>query len=214
MRIVDISKALRCGEEISCEIPAALPVYMGHECEEYRFELRSHVGCYFETPGHLFRGGEMTCDVPVERLFMPALVVRLDGGRDGAIEADEIEGALHQEVRPGDAVIVDTQGQAARYFSRACGAWMVARKVALVAATLAKYDTGFVNSTGVFMEWFEAGIPILAEIENVERIAHERVFLIVMPMKIERVCTAPCRALVLDGEAEEVEAAVSLVGRR
>jgi kynurenine formamidase len=117
-------------------------------------------------------------------------------------------------VRPGDALIVDTQGQAARYFSRACGAWMVARKVALVAATLAKYDTGFVNSTGVFMEWFEAGIPILAEIENVERIAHERVFLIVMPMKIERVCTAPCRALVLDGEAEEVEAAVSLVGRR
>ncbi len=78
MRIIDISKPLRCGEEIACEIPADLPVYEGFPCEEYRFAFRSHFGCYFETDAHLFRGGALTCDVPIEKLFLLALVARLD----------------------------------------------------------------------------------------------------------------------------------------
>lgn len=129
------------------------------------------------------------------------------------IEPDEIVAALCEEVRPGDTLIVDTQGRQDRWFSRSAGVWMVEKKIALLGATLPKYDTGFENPTGVFVELFRAHMPILAEIENVHQIAHQRVFLIVMPMKIEGVCTAPCRAVVLDGEAEEIEAlALSLRG--
>jgi kynurenine formamidase len=206
MRIIDISKPLRCGEEIACEIPADRPVYEGFPCEEYRFEFRSHLGCYFETDAHLFRGGTLTCDVPIEKLFLPALVARLDAARGGVIEPDEITAALREEMRPGDALIADTQGRQDRWFSRSAGVWMVERKIALLGATLPKYDTGFENPTGVFVELFRAHIPILAGIENVHQIAHQRVFLIVMPMKIEGVCTAPCRAVVFESETEEIEA--------
>lgn len=205
MKILDISRPLRRGTDIVCRIPDELPVYKGHACEEYGFELRSHVGCYYETSAHLFRGGTMTSDVPVEQLFMPALVARLDGRRSGVIEPDEIVASLGERLRKGDALIVDTAGAEQRHFSRSCGTWMAEQGVALLAATLRRYDTGFVDPTGVFVELFRAEIPILAEVTRVDEIAHERVVLIVLPMAIEGVCTAPCRAVVLDGEPGEVD---------
>jgi kynurenine formamidase len=99
VRVIDISAPMRCGEGVACEVPAELPVYCGYACEEYRFSFRSHLGCYFETSAHLLRGGTMTSDVPVARLCLPAMVARLDAGRGGAIESDEIAAALHEPIR-------------------------------------------------------------------------------------------------------------------
>jgi kynurenine formamidase len=206
MVIVDISQPLRPGEEIVCEIPEELPSYLGYPCEEYRFELRSHVGCYFETSAHLFRGATMTCDVPVERLLLPAVIARLDPDGEGAIGVAEIEQGLASEpIRPGDALIVDARGRDDRYFARGCAAWMAERQVSLLSATLPRFDTGFINPTGLFVELFRAEIPILAGIRNTGRISRQRVFLVVLPLLIERVCTVPCRAVVLDGPPEEIE---------
>lgn len=204
MRIIDISKPLRCGYELTCDIPSALPVYEGFPCEEYRFSFGSHTGCYFETSAHLFRGATMTADVPVERLFLPAVVARLDADRQGIIEPQEFAAALAEPLQPGDALIVDARGREDRFFSRDSGAWLARNQVSLLAATMRHYDTGFDHPTGVFVELFRAEIPILAETRNVDRIEHSRVFLIVLPMLIERVCCAPCRAVVLDGSAEEI----------
>lgn len=211
MRIIDISRPLRCGEEIACEIPAELPVYAGYPCEEYRFAFRSHLGCYFETDAHLFRGGVLTSDVLVEQLFLPALVARLDPARGGVIEPEEIISSLPEAPQPGDALLVDTQGREDRWFSCAAGAWMVEQRFSLLGATLPKYDTGFENPTGVFLDLFEAHLPILAEIENLHQVAHARAFLVVLPMKIEGVCTVPCRAVVLDGEPAEIAALTQLL---
>jgi kynurenine formamidase len=214
MRVIDISAPMRCGEEIACDVPAELPAYCGYACEEYRFSFRSHLGCYFETSAHLFCGGTMTSDVPVARLLLPAMVARLNAGRGGAIESDEIACALREPVRAGDALLVDTSGRDDRFFSRACAAWMVAQRVALLGATLERYDTGFGNPTGVFVEWFGAEIPIIAGLRDLDRVRAERVFLVVMPMPIEHVCTVPCRAVVLEGEAGEIAWLAEHLGSR
>lgn len=224
MRIVDLSQPLVRSRDIQCEIPAQLPIYMGHACEEYQYSFHSHLGSYFETSAHLYRGGKMTYDVPVDQLLLPARILRLDRGSDGAIEPEELSAALRNgeiasprprgtrndrkktnDVRPGDALIVDTQGKDKRYFSRRCGAWMAEKKVALVGATMPKFDTGFVNPTGIFVELFVAEIPIIANLQNVDTLTHDRVFLIVLPLAIEFVCTAPCRIVALDGEPAEID---------
>ncbi len=211
MRILDISQPLRNPEDIRCEVPAELPVYEGLLCEEYRHEFRSHLGCYFETAGHLFRDGAMTDDVPIERLFTPAVVARLDPERSGAIEPPELEAAVAQEPPPGRALIVDTGGTSGRYFARSCGPWLAEKQASLLAASLTLYDTGFEHPTGIFTELFRAGIPILAGIQNLGKVQHESVFLIALPVRIERVCTAPCRAVVLDGEPWEIQLLTKLL---
>jgi kynurenine formamidase len=205
MRIIDLSQPLACGRDIVCEVPAQLPVYEGFPCEEYRYAFRSHMGCYFETSAHLFRGGTMTCDVPLEKLFLPALVPRLSPDRGGAIEPEEIEQALKSPVRRGDALLVNTQGNEKRHFSRRSGVWMAEKGVSLLGASMPLFDTGFVNPTGIFVELFKAEIPIIANLRNVSEIQHERIFLIVLPLNVERICTVPCRVVALDGEEGEVE---------
>lgn len=221
MRIIDISRPLRNPEDIICEVPAELPIYEGFACEEYRHEFRSHTGCYFETSAHLFRDGMMTEAVPVAKLFMPAVIARLDGERRGAIEPRELEQASGDALAAGSALIVDTYGgrrhaapggTEGRHFARSCGPWLAARQVSLLSASLTIYDTGFAYPTGIFTELFRAGIAILAGIQNLQEIEHQLVFLIVLPLLIERVCTAPCRAVVLDGEPREVELAARLLG--
>ena len=205
MKIVDLTQPLVCGRDIQCRVPAQLPVYLGHECEEYQYSFHSHLGCYYETSAHLYRGGKTTSEARIEDLIMPALIPRLDKRRDGAIEPEELAAALKTRVRPGDALVVDAQGQNQRYFSRGCGAWMAARKISLLGATMPRFDTGFVDPTGIFVELFDAEIPIIANLQNVDKLAHERVFLIVMPLAIQSVCTAPCRVVALDGDADDIE---------
>jgi len=205
MRIVDISRPLRNPEDIICEAPAELPIYEGFPCEEYRHEFRSHTGCYFETSAHLFRDGVMTDSVPVSQLFLPTLVARLDRERRGQIEPAELETAIGDDNAHGSALIVDTGGTEGRHFGRSCGPWLAQWEIPLLTASLTLYDTGFEHPTGIFTELFRAGIPILAGIQNLEQVGHHRVFLIVLPLRVERVCTAPCRAVVLDGELWEVQ---------
>jgi kynurenine formamidase len=204
MRIIDLSKPLIDGQTIRCQIPDKLPVYEGYSCEEYRFEFRSHFGCYYETSAHLFRSGTMTCDVPVEQFFLPAVIARLEDDKTGAVEPEDLERCLGGELRPGDALLVDARGRQDAWFSRRCGTWMAEKGVALLGSNLEKYDTGFVNPTGVFVELFKAEIPIIANIEKLEEISQPRFFLLALPMAIERVCTVPCRVIALEGELEEV----------
>jgi kynurenine formamidase len=153
----------------------------------------------------------MADDVAVEQLFMPTLVVRLEPNRRGAIEPEEIESALTESVSPGDALIVDTGAAEGRHFARACGPWLAEHRASLLAASLTRYDTGFETPTGIFVELFRAGIPILAGIQNLNQIEHERAFLIVLPLRIERVCTTPCRAVVVDGDRWEVQLLTKLL---
>lgn len=211
MRMLDISRPLRSGEDIVCEIPADLPVYEGLACEEYRHAFRSHTGCYFETSAHLFRGGPMTSDVPPETLFLPAVIARLAPQRGDGIRAEELSSAVGERNLRGHALIVNTGGRDGRYFERECAQWLSGRGVALLSASLDQYDTGFDHPTGIFTDLFRAGIPILAGIENLDAIGHDWVFLVALPLLISRVCTAPCRAVVMDGERWEVQLLVKLL---
>jgi kynurenine formamidase len=203
MQIVDISRPLRAGDDVICEVPEELPVYEGLACVEYRYAFRSHVGCHFETSAHLFRGGTMTDGVPVSRLLLPAVVARLGPTRTGGIRTEELGVAAGERLAAGHALIVDTGGRGGRYFERGCAAWMAERRVALLASSLDQYDTGFRHPTGIFTDLFRAEIPIRAGVQSLGAIEHELVFLIVLPLRIERVCTVPSRALVLDGEPQE-----------
>ncbi|MFA5863062.1 MAG: cyclase family protein [Phycisphaerae bacterium] len=204
MKIIDLSIPLAAGRDIECAIPDKLPLYEGFPCEEYLFSFHSHRGCYFETSAHLFRGGTMTQDVPVEKLMMPAVVARVSKEKTNPIEPEDILAGMKGNPLAGDGLIVDTGGREG-YFSRRCGTWMVEKKICLLGSSLSRFDTGFVNPTGIFVELFKAEIPIIAEIHNLEKIDHERIFLIVSPMAIEGVCTVPCRVVAMDGNEPEIE---------
>jgi len=194
MRVIDLSMPLVNAENIEIHRQDDPPVYLGHECYAWDLSMRSHTGTYFETASHVFRDGRNTSDVPVEDLVMPAARCILAG--TAGITGSELA-AAGAHVREGDALLVVT-GQAARYFERDAVRWMIDRGVRLLGADLYRYDTGFENPTGVFVDLFEAGIPIIAGVMNLDRLSRDRFELIVAPLPVQGIGTVPARVLAVE----------------
>ena len=74
---------------------------------------------------------------------------------------------------------------------------MAKKKVALMGSNLPRYDTGFVNPTGFFIDLFKAEIPIIANITNLDKLPESGFTLVVMPLKIAGICTCPARVIAI-----------------
>jgi len=196
-RYIDISAPMTGQGDIDVTRQADPPMYLGHACYAWDLTIPSHTGTYFETSSHCFRDGTDTADVPIEDLFLDAAILRLP--EDGPFEIDAPAlSRIGAHVREGDAILVVTGVDGRRYFSRGAAQWLAAKRVKLFGADLARYDTGFENPTGFFIDLFKAEIPILANLCNLDRISRERVQLVVLPLPVQAVGTVPCRAVVIE----------------
>ncbi len=202
--IVDLS--IPCNNRspgISISLKNNLPVYAGHECYAYDLGIQSHHGTYFETSSHLFREGKNTHDIPLEKLILPGICLRMGRGKR-CIDAKDLQKAAKEvKIKSGSALLLYTQDNPAEdfiYFSLDAAMWMIEKKVALMGSDTRRYDRGFKNPTGFFVDLFKAEIPIIANIINLEKLPQSGFTLYVFPLNIIGICTVPCRVIaVMDG---------------
>jgi arylformamidase len=203
--LIDLSVA--CGGDtpgFTVKLQESLPVYCGYECRAYDLSIRSHHGTYFETSSHVFRDGRDTADIPLDRLIVPGICldVRGCGRRIAAADLERIAGAVPLPEGCGLLLRAAAQpGEPHRYFSRDAAEWMAARRVALMGSDTPRYDTGFENPTGFFVDLFRAQIPVVANITNLDLLPRDGFTLIVLPLAISGVCTVPCRVVAAVGTA-------------
>lgn len=179
------------------------PVYVGHECFAWDLAIPSHTGTYFETSGHVFRDGINTNEFPVEDLVLPAVCLRIDGaGRE--ISAAELEQASEAVGLAPDsrrrALLVDAGsriGEEHAYFSRDAADWLADRGVRVFGSNTPRYDTGFVDPTGFFIDLFAAKVAIVANIVNLHLIPDCGFKLAVFPLSVAGVATVPCRVVAM-----------------
>ena len=195
-KIIDLSVA--CSNKtkgVKIKLRENLPVYLNHSCYEYNLEIESHTGTYFETSAHVFRKGKNTNKIPLDRLILAGRYVRIND-KDKCITAEKLN-SLCPDLKLGCALLVDTGRDLKKYFSRDAAQWMAKKKIALMGSNLPRYDTGFVNPTGFFIDLFKAEIPIIANITNLNKLPESDFTLIVMPLKISGICTCPARAIAI-----------------
>ena len=200
-KIIDLSIA--CSNKTKgakARLRKNLPVYLGQLCYEYNLEIESHTGTYFETSAHVFRKGKKTDETPLEELILPGRCVRVKG-TEKCITADKLN-SLCPDLKPNHALLVDTGKDLKKYFSRDSAQWMAKQKVALMGSNLPRYDTGFVNPTGFFIDLFKAEIPIIANITNLNKLPESGFTLVVMPLKIAGICTCPARVIAIIGDKD------------
>ncbi len=195
-KIIDLSVV--CSNKtkgVKVKLQKNLPVYLGQACFAYDLEIKSHTGTYFETSAHVFRKGKNTDEVPLDKLILPGRCVRVKD-KDKCITAEKLN-SLCGDLKPNCALLVDTGRNFRKYFSRDAAVWMAKRKVALMGNNLPRYDTGFVNPTGFFIDLFKAEIPIIANITNLDKLPEAGFTLVVMPLKVTGICTCPARAIAI-----------------
>jgi len=195
-KVIDLS--IGCSKQtkgVKIKLQKKLPVYLGHACCAYDLEIKSHTGTYFETSSHVFRNGKNTNEIPLEKLILPGRCVRIQDSNK-CITAEKLN-LLCPDLKPNFALLVDTGKDLKKYFSRSAAQWMAKHKVALMGSNLPRYDTGFVNPTGFFIDLFKADIPIIANITNLDKLPESGFTLIVMPLKIAGICTCPARVAAM-----------------
>jgi kynurenine formamidase len=201
LKIIDLTETYENNRNIKVKLQENLPVYLGYECYAYDLEITSHTGTYYETSAHLFREGKNVDQVPVENFFLKAVLFTLRPEQEGMIDRAELE-EIDQKIKitPGEALLIYTP-KTNRYFSYQAALWMVEKKISLLAASLKRFDTGFISPTGMFVPLFKANIPIIGNIKNLDKISQIRFQLFVFPLKVKGVCTLPCRVIAVEREA-------------
>ena len=195
-KIIDLSVELsKDTQGVKVNLQDKLPVYLGHECYAYDLEIKSHTGTYFETSSHVFRNGKDTDQIPLEELVLPGVCIKVTEEKK-CIDADDLE-LLCGSIEPNRALLVDVGKDTQKYFSRCAASWMAEKQVALMGSNTTCYDTGFVKPTGFFVELFQAEIPIIAVITNLNLLPETGFTLIVLPLRIKGVCTVPCRVIAM-----------------
>jgi len=173
---------------------------------DYRFVLGSITGTYLETAAHRLPGQPSLDEIPVEKLFVDAVVVRLETKKpSGHVEAADLI-PYEGKIRRGDALLVSTGWDRmwnkkgfipdSPHFTAEAMDWILSKKISILAGDMPCYDDPRA-SEGLVNKLFRRGLLILAPLVNLRQVPAGRVKLIALPARIKNTCGFPCRAVVL-----------------
>lgn len=188
--------------------PETDPAGVGRTFSDLR--IFPHNGSHVESGYHFYADREKIDEVPLETFVGRACVADLSDKRDlDPVTGEDLEKALRDVWRPGDRLLVRTD-HPNRYLGRddywdkppyltlSAAEWMVdngARLVGMDCITERPDD----RSGQVHLRLLGAGIPLLENIQNLDRISRPVVQLMALPIKITGVEAAPVRAVVFEG---------------
>jgi kynurenine formamidase len=167
----------------------------------YHFDHDSMLGTYIDFPGHIKEtdDGADAANYSLEKLFrIRAAVIHLDrADGSGAVEADELEGALEGSV-PGVLVInalgnrrFDEIEERSVYLAESAIDWIVAHKVHLLVSDI--YESKRLH--GVFPALFGSGISTVCYPINLHLLTASHTRLTLLPVRYPNVTQIPCRII-------------------
>lgn len=167
-----------------------------------------HHGTHVDAPRHFIADGPTFDQIPLERLYGPGVVWRIEVPAMTAITAEHLEAARPQ-VQPGDMVLLDT-GWAAfvnteRYedhphLDAGAAQWLIDQGVKLVSVDFSTPDvTAHARPPGfnwpVHQILLSRGILIAEHVTNLRSLAGQRVEAIFLALPIEGADGSPVRAI-------------------
>ena len=176
--------------------------------------FHSLTGTYLETPAH-FKGYSesfLIDSVPVEKLMdIDCVILNVDidvnSEEKQCITLDMLkscEGAKH--IKKGDAILVGTgwgdekwfsqdNFRLSPYFAKDAFDFLLENEPTLIGSDTSCWDN-LGNPSGLFNDFYEKGILMLAELRNLKKVPVSRAKLTVLPLLLCNSCAAPCRAVL------------------
>ncbi len=168
-------------------------------------------GTYLETAAHMDLNALTIDELPLERCYMiDALQLWIPTEADQAITPDALNAACRAagvEPRPREALLIGTGWDThwsqpdyvshPPYFTAAAIDWVLARDCSLLGGDTPRFDSLY-NPQNFFPKFFSHDILLLAPLVNLNAISKPRGKLIALPIKIEKACASPVRALWIE----------------
>ena len=199
----------------------------GYYYASNNFFTAEHGGTHLDAPVHFSRGAQTVDEVPLERLFGPAVVVDVvqssEQDADYRVTVDDLlQAEREQGPIPADAILLIRTGfsrrwpDAARYLGTSergpdavvklrfpglhpdAARWLVAnRPVRAVGIDTASIDFGRSTQFEAHRALFERNIPAFENLTGLERLPLRGAHVVALPMKIGGGSGAPLRAVAI-----------------
>jgi arylformamidase len=177
---------------------------------QHTVTMWSHVGTHVEYALHFMPDGKDLSELPLSRLFGPAVV--LDFRHKETNEPIDLE-EFHNagDVRLGDIVLLWTgrnnlyrtpHSHDRPYVTKRAAEWLANdRKIAALGTDSSGFEVrgGTEDHPNHFLFFDrEDPIPVIECMTNLEQLTHQRVFLIALPLRIKGLDACPVRVIAID----------------
>jgi len=164
-------------------------------------DLMGHVGTHMEAPFHCLKKGADLSQIPLDRLGGDAVILNLLNAKaEGGVTLQQVQEAAKTAggVRKGD--IVFCRMGPTPYFSTAPLKWLVEQGMKMMG----------VDSSGVeladdktqanvnHLVLFRAGIPLIENLANLERLSRPRVKVYALPVPVRGLDAFPLRVIAIE----------------
>ena len=170
--------------------------------------MNSQCGTYLETPAHLLGDKSYPLiDVEVQKLYeIPTAVLLVDTKGEREISKEMLVSAFENaEYKKGDAILIcanygDKWKESdylsnSPYISYEAMKFLIEKEPYLLGTDFPRWDN-LDNPQGFWKEFYDADILMLAPLVNLEKAKGKKAELTVLPIKVEKTCCAPCRAVL------------------
>ncbi len=232
VRIVELSHRLVPGRQrfplkvTPHSVEEYVPEYRMPEGEWYimeNVEICTHVGTHVESPYHAFRDGATVAELDPRALIGPAAVVDFTdkSAGEGMTRAELEERAAH--IHPGDIALIRT-GLGRHYLTELYRRpylepdgvdWLIGAGIKALGIDCSGFEkrTGSPGAGEVnHRKLLGRGIPIVEDMNNLDRLVAGRVFVLALPLLIEGLDACWIRPLAIEPEEAGHRLAEILLG--
>lgn len=167
----------------------------------------SHVGTHIEAPLHFLADGGDTASIPLERLMGPAIVLDFrDKQVNEGITLEELQAV--GDVQVGDRVLImtgrHTQYRTSKshdrpYLAEDAVRWLVEdRKINCLGTDSSGFEVRGVSHHPNHRLLNNANIPVIECLNNLVDLTSQRIFLIALPLPVQRLDACPVRAIAIE----------------
>lgn len=177
---------------------------------QHTITMWSHVGTHVEYALHFMPDGKDLSEMPLWRLFGPAIVLDFRHKEaDEPIDLDDFQAAGDLQV--GDIVITWTgrdalyrtpQSHDRPFVTKRAAEWLADdREIAALGTDSSGFEVrgGSEDHPNHFIFFDrEDPIPVIECMANIDQLAHQRVFLMALPLRVKGLDACPVRIVAID----------------
>ncbi len=172
-----------------------------HGYDSELVHMSTHTGTHMDAPAHFVPGRQAIDGIPASRLVSEAVLVKVPRKADQLIKIEDIPEGIGQ----GDTVVFATGWEKqynSRYYltknpglSGEAAGHLARKKVNAVAIDGPSIDAGFDGKFTAHNVLLRAGVLIVENLCNLDKIRQERFMLVAAPLKLAGASGSPVRAL-------------------
>ncbi|MCM8768635.1 MAG: cyclase family protein [Candidatus Omnitrophica bacterium] len=180
--------------------------YADYKVNAHRITFSSSSATYVQTSAEMFKGKPTIEQIPLERLILDAVVVRIAKGPAEVITVKELE-EKNLQLKKGEGLIVATGWEKfwnkenfvkdSPHFTPESMTWVLSKGISLLAGDMTIYDD-YYQPTGLLKDLFSRDVLVVAPLINLEKITRSRVKLIALPLKVKGISGCPCRVVAIE----------------